>query len=191
MHRMSILVMILILSALFCACQTSNTVPALEAGLAAPSAGDEGVPAPTPDIVEDKNVTAPSTMTEATGKTPPPAEKPGLALSNEQRFSDVPLPAKLKEDSEHSYVFESDTLQIGKMVYKTKASVNELAQFYIRECPAADWKLESMLQSDGVYMVFIKPGKRLIVSVEEKHGVHPHRVLTLNFTPDPGSKAAP
>jgi len=107
-----------------------------------------------------------------------------LPLSAEQRFKDVPLPQDAHEDLERTYVYESGTLQIGRMVYTSKASINELAQFYIRECPAAEWKLERALQAGGAELLFRKPGKRLDVEIRSQ-GVGRSQLLVLNLTPDP------
>ncbi len=187
MYRLIVLTMLA--GMLVAGCQSLNS-DSSEPQLLGPPADDEGMSAPAPEISVDNSVAAPSSQSDATGVTAPPAQTPGLALSSQQRFSDVPLPMRLKEDPEHSYIFESDTLQVGKVVYKTRATVAELSNFYLRECPAGDWKLDSKLESDSVYMVFLKPGKRLVVTIVRKHGLNPHRVLTLNLTPDSGAKAA-
>lgn len=118
----------------------------------------------------------------APGAPAPAVEEPGLKLAAEQRFTDVPLPSGVKEDLERSYIFESPTLQIGKMAYTTKAGVNELAQFYIRECPATGWKLDNIIQADGAELLFTKPGKRLMVTIRSA-GITKGRTLILNLTP--------
>lgn len=116
----------------------------------------------------------------------PPVVEPGLRLSPQQRFADVPLPEGAQEDLERTYVFESKDLQIGRMVYMVKAKVAELGQFYIRECPASDWKLESVLQAEGAELVFAKPGKRLHVSIRPQGVTRGGgSLLVLNLTPDP------
>lgn len=122
-------------------------------------------------------------MDEQSGVVAPTIQQ-GLPLSTQQRFSDVPLPAGLKKDTIASYVYESDTLQIGRMVYRSKAKVNELANFYISECPAADWQRESVREGERVTLVFRKPGKRLVVEIREEGKLHRKRVLELNLTPD-------
>ena len=124
---------------------------------------------------------------EAPGVTPPPVPEGGLALATDQRFDDIPLPVGVNEDPSRTYVYESKELQIGRMVYTTKASVAELAQFYIEECPAADWTLESVLEAEGAHLVFLKPDKRLEVTIREQ-GVGRPQLLVLNLTPE-GVKA--
>lgn len=173
MYRL--LMLIALAGLLLGGCQTGGTDPGLDAQLSGPAKDDTSLAPPGSS----------GTQAGSTAQT----LVPGLGLSSEQRFSDVPLPMDLKEDSEHSYVFESESLQMGKIVYHTHASVADLSSFYLRECPAAEWKLDNKLESGTVYMVFLKPGKRLLVTIERKHGCIPYRLLTLNLTPDSGTKA--
>lgn len=117
-------------------------------------------------------------------ETGPPPE-PGLAISPSQRFADVPLPIGAKEDADKTFVYEDRNLQIGRMVYTTRSTVNELAQFYINEASAGEWKLVSNIQAGGQELQFVKPGKRLTVIVRDL-GVSKGRQLWLTVTPDAG-----
>ena len=120
------------------------------------------------------------------GVTPPPVAEPGLPLSTDQRFKDVPLPVGVKEDLERSYVYESSTLQIGRMVYTSRETINALAQFFIRECPTADWTLQHVVEADGADLEFRKQGKRLDVSIRDQ-GPTKGRLLIINLTPTEGN----
>lgn len=126
----------------------------------------------------------PDTPPPAAEPGPPPPE-PGLPLAPTQRFADVPLPQGAKEDPEKTFVYEDRTLQIGRMVYSTRATVNELAQFYINEAPTGGWKLVNNIQAAGQELQFVKPGKRLTVIVRDL-GPAKGRQLWLTVTPDPG-----
>ncbi len=142
----------------------------------------------TNPFARNSNPTAEIEPLDSTGAAPQSSEAPilpppGLALAPESRFADVPIPAGLTENLERTYVFESRNLQVGRMVYESKASVSELAQFYIREAPTSDWKLESVLQADGAELSFRKPGKRLQVSIHEA-GMTRGRSLVVHLTPD-------
>lgn len=120
------------------------------------------------------------------GVTPPPVPAPGLPLSTDQRFKDVPLPMGVKEDLERSYVYESSALQIGRMVYTSREPINALAQFFIRECPASDWKLQQVVQANGADLEFRKPGKRLDISIRDQ-GPAKGRLVVINLTPTEGN----
>jgi hypothetical protein len=128
----------------------------------------------------DAPVGAPAAQAPATETVKPS----GLELSTAQRFKDVPLPAKAKEDAERSYVYESASLQVGRMVYNIRANANDIANFYIGECPAAGWKLDNAQQALGnTYLLFTKPGKRLEVTVQPL-GMGRGERLILHMVPD-------
>jgi hypothetical protein len=115
----------------------------------------------------------------------------GLQRAPAQRFPDVPLPLNVKEDTERTYVYETRSIQIGRMVYTVKESVNDVAQFYIRECPNYGWTMDSALQAEGIMLVFKQPGKRLLVSVTKTGLVDRGSLLILNYTPDAPSNITP
>ncbi len=71
-----------------------------------------------------------------TGTSTPPVETTvGLVPSPHKRFNEIPLPDGLREDTVRSFVYDSRSVKIGKMVYYSKNTVNELAQFYITNAP--------------------------------------------------------
>ncbi len=136
-------------------------------------------PMPPVELLEDTDPNA-----AAGAETPAPEQPSGLQMAPNQRFKDVPLPLKAKEDLERSYVYESPALQVGRMVYTLRASVNDIAQFYIDACPAADWRLISVKQaSGGAELLFKKTGKRLEVSVTPL-GFGRGKRLILHLAPD-------
>ncbi len=107
----------------------------------------------------------------------------GLVPSPHKRFNEIPLPDGLREDTVRSFVYDSRTVKIGKMVYYSKNTVNELAQFYITNAPLDNWTLVSTTQSeDSVLLFFTKPGKRLNVE-SRRVGVGRSNELILNYLP--------
>ena len=120
--------------------------------------------------------------------TTPVAPEPGLKLGTDQRFKDIPLPVGLKEDEARTFVYESPDLQIGRMVYTSRDGVAELAQFFIRECPIADWELQNVLEAGGKTLTFTKPGRRLVVSISDENVATGRRIVIL-FTPLPAAGA--
>jgi hypothetical protein len=130
------------------------------------------------------DTTDPGAMTETGNGTPAPVvAPPGLVLSAEQRFADVPLPAGVKEDVDRTYVYESRDLQIGRMVYTIRETVNEVAQFYIRECPAAGWSLTTSMQASGAQLSFDKSNKHLDIMIRNVGLPRGGTELVLNLTP--------
>ena len=115
--------------------------------------------------------------------TPPTETVAGLPAAPHKRFNEIPLPDDLREDTQRSFVYDSRSVKIGKMVYYSKATINELAQFYITNAPQDGWSLVSTTQSeDSVLLFFVKLGKRL--NVESKRGgVGRSNELILNYLP--------
>lgn len=162
MTRLTLVMSVLVCVAVFAGCQSvpwqRDTMPPVE-------------------LLDDDSPRQ-GTVTES------PPRSPVLQMAPEQRFKDVPLPVKAKEDLERSYVYESPTMQIGRMVYTIRASVNDIAQFYIDNCPAADWKLISVKQaSGGAELLFTKQGKRLEVTVQPL-GAFRGKRLILHLVPE-------
>lgn len=108
----------------------------------------------------------------------------GVAASTQQRFDDVPLPSKADEDIERTFVYRSRTIEIGRMVYTTRDSVNDISQFYINTAPGLGWKLESVLQAEGVQLLFIKPGKRMFVTVRPSGLSKGRTLFIVNLIPE-------
>lgn len=116
---------------------------------------------------------------------PAPKQAPTLAIASRTRMRDVPLPEKAKEDLERTYVYESPTLQVGRMVYTIQAAVNDIAQFYIDTCPGADWRMVSVKQAaGGAELLFRKPGKKLEVSISPR--ALGSKRLVVHLVPDEG-----
>jgi hypothetical protein len=115
--------------------------------------------APPPDLEMEQT----DTRVSDSAATP----EPGLKLAAQQRFKDVPLPEGLKEDAERTFVYESPAIEIGRMVYTCRKNPTELAQFYIRECPTAGWELDSIVQADVITINFLKPDKKLRVTITD------------------------
>ena len=119
---------------------------------------------------------------EARVSQTPAASEPGLKLSPQQRFADVPLPEGVKENAERTFVYEGRGLQIGRMVYTTRKKAADLAQFYVRECPTAGWQLDNIVQADVITLNFSKPDKSLRVTITNL-GMARGRELVLLLVP--------
>lgn len=150
-------------------------------------------PAPAPSGVTAVPLSDPSSSSNTPSYTPPaaptapaapaPLAGPGIPASGDKRFREIPLPENLREDTQRSFVYDSRTVKIGKMVYYSKHTINELAQFYIDKAPLDGWSLLSTTQSeDSVLLFFVKPGKRLNVE-SRRGGVGRSTELILNYLP--------
>ena len=112
---------------------------------------------------------------------------PGLIPSTSQRFKEVPLPMNLREDTERTFVYDSKSTQVARMVYYSKDSLRDLAQFYIRQTKDSGWKLISTTQVDeSVALQFTKPGRRMDVNIR-RQGVGRSNQLVILYLPDEGT----
>lgn len=145
---------------------------------------------PPVTLLEDEGQSAPLATSTYSTDLPPaggvaaPPVQPGLSLSSNQRFGDIPLPQGLTTDTARTFVYESSTLTLGRMVYTTRASVNEIAQFFIAQCPVSGWTRMNLIEADGVDMLFTKPGKKLEISIREAG--RSQTQLVVNLTPEGG-----
>jgi len=119
--------------------------------------------------------------------TAPIVGQPGLPLSPDQRFKDVPLPQGAKPDLERTFVFESPAIHVGRMVYTSRAGLSDLAQFYIREAPTGQWQLQDTIEAEkSVTLLFNKAGSRMVVQVQDL-GIAKGRRLMITVTPESGT----
>jgi len=129
----------------------------------------------------------PVELLNSSGAAAPAISAPGLAPAMARRFRDVPLPQGLREDTDRSFVYDSQATQVARMVYFTKDSMGDLAQFYMKYAPDEGWKLVSTTQVDkSVSLLFSKPGRRLDVSAS-RQGVGRSNKLVILYLPEDGT----
>jgi len=68
------------------------------------------------------------------------------------------------------------------MVYNIRADVNDIAQFYVKECPKHGWKLDNVIQGDGIQLNYSKEGKKLQVNIYPRGLIKPKQLI-LTLTP--------
>ncbi len=151
---------------------------------AAPGTQTAGGPGPMLEDPPTDTETGTVGQSEATNNFAPAAsaEAGALPMSPDQRFPDIPLPASAREEMQRTYVYQSPDIELGRMVYTSRDSVNALARFYIDNLPATDWELDQVVQADGVKLTFYKPGKKLDVAVRPL-GVGRPQELVLHLVP--------
>ncbi|MFO7775032.1 MAG: hypothetical protein R6W89_04470 [Candidatus Hydrogenedentota bacterium] len=110
------------------------------------------------------------------------APHPGLSLAPEQPFREVPIPRGLNYDGERSFIYERTGLEVGEAVYTTRHSVNELVEFFVRECAAAGWSLANRLQGEGAELAFEQSDRELRIAIRDG-GFFQGRHVFLRVTP--------
>ncbi len=110
------------------------------------------------------------------------APHPGLSLAPQQPFRDVPIPRGLSYDGDRSFIYERAGLEVGEAVYTTRHSVNELVEFFVRECAAAGWSLANRVQGQGAELAFERSNRELRIAIRDG-GFFRGRHVFLRVTP--------
>jgi hypothetical protein len=81
------------------------------------------------------------------------------------RFEDVPIPRSVAIEKKESFIYESEAIKTGILVYVGKAKVGELANFFKGNMVNHGWKLVSNFQRDDALLNFNKPGWSCVISI--------------------------
>jgi len=109
-------------------------------------------------------------QTAMTGSEPePPADVAvGIPLAPDFRIADIPVPAGFEFDREHSFVFQNNVVEVGRIQYAGKERINDVAQFYLDEMPRYGWSLLNMTEYGTIILFFEKEGESAIVTLLPK-----------------------
>ncbi len=81
------------------------------------------------------------------------------------RFEDVPIPRSLEIEKDESFVYESEAIKTGILVYGGKAEVTDLAVFFKENMAAHGWRLISNFERDDALLTFTKPGWGCVIAI--------------------------
>ncbi len=81
------------------------------------------------------------------------------------RFEDVPIPRSLGIEKKESFIYESEAIKTGILVYTGKVKVGELAQFFKENMAIHGWTLVSNFQRDDALLTFNKPGWGCVITI--------------------------
>ncbi len=84
------------------------------------------------------------------------------------RFEDVPVPEAMKMEHKRSFVFQSEALEIGFLIYEGRLMPEEAAQFFVDTLPRAGWNLLDVIEYNDITIKFDQPEKNLIIHVSPK-----------------------
>jgi hypothetical protein len=133
---------------------------------------------------QKKDDKPPVELLDDNGGGAPTIADPGLAPALARRFKEVPIPQGLNEDQETTFVYDSKSTQVARMVYYTKDSLADLARFYLKYAPEEGWKQVSTTQVDqSVSLLFTKPGRRLDIQAS-RQGVGRSNKLVILYLPE-------
>lgn len=92
----------------------------------------------------------------------------GMPLAADFRIADLPMPADFDFDREHSFVFQNSRMDVGRIQYKGKASIEDVAQFYLDEMTNYNWVLVNVTEHGSIMLFFEKPDKSAQVVLSSK-----------------------
>ena len=81
------------------------------------------------------------------------------------RFEDVPIPRSLSIEKKESFIYESEAIKTGILVYVGKAKVRELANFFKENMVSHGWELVSNFERDDALLNFNKPGWGCVITI--------------------------
>ncbi len=81
------------------------------------------------------------------------------------RFEDVPIPRSLGIEKEESFIYESEAIKTGILVYAGKAKVRDLVQFFKENMVIHGWKLVSNFERDDALLTFNKLGWGCVITI--------------------------
>lgn len=81
------------------------------------------------------------------------------------RFEDIPIPRSLEIEKDDSFVYESETIKTGILVYGGKAEVRDLAVFFKENMATHGWRLISNFERDDALLNFTKPGWGCVITI--------------------------
>ncbi len=81
------------------------------------------------------------------------------------RFEDVPIPRSLGIEKNESFIYESEAIKTGILVYTGKAKAGELARFFKENMIIHGWKLVSSFERDDALLTFNKPGWGCVITI--------------------------
>ena len=81
------------------------------------------------------------------------------------RFEDVPIPRSLAIEKKESFIYESEAIKTGILVYGGKAKVGELAHFFKENMAIHGWKLVSNFERNDALLTFNKPGWGCVITI--------------------------
>ena len=105
------------------------------------------------------------------------------------RIDDLPVPDRYKFNEDKSFVFETETIRTGILIYNGGSDITKVIDFYKEEMPKHGWSMIHMFQHKDATMLFQKENWICTVKLE---GSWSSNVLSLTIAPkDPGSAPPP
>ena len=110
-----------------------------------------------------------SDVSPASEPASPPAEgrNEQVRPSNYYDFADILIPREVKLDPDASLLFETTNLKAGRICFKGWVDPVSLFDFFMENMPRDDWKLRSYFKYGVYLLVYEKPDRDCIISINK------------------------
>lgn len=113
------------------------------------------------------------------------ADEPVPQVSPSFKFRDVPVPSTMKLDTQQSFVYESNAIRAGVLIYRGSEKFDELVRFFRDNLKQYGWHEVSSFEHDEALMTYVKPGWSL--SIEIRRHEFGSNVLVIRYGPSAAS----
>lgn len=83
-------------------------------------------------------------------------------------FQDVLIPGELKVKMEESFIYETPSLRVGKLVFSGRVEAQSLTNFFARNMERDGWTLVNKFGFKDVVLNFSKPNRNCTVNILDK-----------------------
>lgn len=101
----------------------------------------------------------------ATNQTPPVGEGAPPVAALARGFEDVPVPANIELNSAESFVYDSEALRAGVLVYYGWVKVDSLVSYFKSSMPQQGWNLVNSFVYGDAILNFEKGNKSAIIRI--------------------------
>ncbi|MBI3014284.1 MAG: hypothetical protein HYY65_04270 [Candidatus Tectomicrobia bacterium] len=96
------------------------------------------------------------------------------------RFEDVPVPPTMELDTRQSFVYESNVIRAGVLIYRGNEKYEELLRFFRENLKQYNWRQVSSFEHEGALLNYEKPGWSLSIEVRRELGSN---LLVIRYGP--------
>jgi len=82
-------------------------------------------------------------------------------------FEDVLVPRELEQDSNSSFVYHTDGLTAGVLVYTSKVELNSLVDFFVNNMANDNWQQVGVFKSPRTLLLFQKHNRWCVINITD------------------------
>ncbi len=91
-------------------------------------------------------------------------------VATSYRFEDIPLPPGMILNRKESFLYETQVIKTGFLVYEGKGEMEKLSTFFKQQMPKYQWRLVSNFEFQNVMLIFSKEGSNSVITILPQEG---------------------